>query len=101
MSDADPPVNTVVLPGPITLYESSEVRDTLKSALEAGQPLQLDLEPSGPWDLAGLQLLISAVASGRDTGLPVRLVRVPRVCGEVAERCGLRDWLESQADSFL
>jgi ABC-type transporter Mla MlaB component len=101
MSDAGTPVNTVMISGPITLYESSEVREQLRTALEAGQPLRLNLETSGPWDLAGLQLLVSAVASGRHLGLDVRFEQVPRVCAEVADRSGLRDWLAGLADSFL
>lgn len=101
MSDAEATVTTVMLSGPMTLYESSEVRDRLRSALEAGRPLHLDLETSGPWDLAGLQLLASAVASGRRAGVPIRFVHVPRVCAEVAGRAGLRDWLSELSDSFV
>jgi ABC-type transporter Mla MlaB component len=101
MSDAKTPVNTVMLSGPMTLYESVEVRDQLRSALEAGHPLRLNLETSGPWDLSGLQLLASTVASARQSGLDVRFENVPRVCAEVAERSGLRDWLAGLTDSFL
>ena len=70
----------VSLSGPITLYESSEVRDRLLTAMSEGKDLRVDLETSGPWDLAGLQLLISVVASGHKEGLSVRLVNVPGVC---------------------
>jgi ABC-type transporter Mla MlaB component len=101
MSDAEPPVNTVMLSGPMTLYESAEIRDHLRTALEAGRPLRFNLETSGPWDLAGLQLLVSAVAAGRQANLDVRFEHVPRVCAEIAERSGLRDWLAGLTDSFL
>src|SRR5690348_15027915 len=101
MSDAEAPVNRVLLSGPVTLYESAEVRDQLRAALEAGDPVLIDLETSGPWDLAGLQLLASALASGREAGVSVRLSNVPRVCAELAERSGLSDWLVEQTDSFL
>jgi ABC-type transporter Mla MlaB component len=101
MSNAEVPVSTIMLSGPMTLYESAEVREQLRTALEAGQPLRLNLETSGPWDFSGLQLLISAVASGRQAGLEVRFDHVPRVCTEVAERSGLRDWLAGLTDSFL
>lgn len=93
--------NTVVLSGPATLYESSELRETLLAAVIEDKPLCIDLETSGPWDIAGLQLLVSAVASGRKAGHPVRLLNVPRVCAEIAERSGLSDWLNAAADSFL
>lgn len=101
MSDAEAPVNRVMLSGPVTLYESAEVRDHLRAALESGDPVLIDLETSGPWDLAGLQLLASALASGREAGVVVRLTHVPRVCAELAERSGLGDWLAGHADSFL
>lgn len=93
--------STVVLSGPATIYESAEVRETLLTSLAGTDNLRIDLETSGPWDLAGLQLLIAVVASGQRMGRPVRFVNVPRVCAEVAERSGLADWLNSAADSFL
>jgi ABC-type transporter Mla MlaB component len=101
MSLGENPRTPVMVSGPVTLYEASEVRDTLRTALDAGQPLAIDLETSGPWDLAGLQLLIATAASAQAAGVSVRFEHVPRVCGELAERCGLRDWLESLTDSFL
>jgi hypothetical protein len=90
-----------MLSGPMTLYESSEVRETLRSALESGQPLVIDLETSGPWDLAGLQLLVSAAVSGREHDVPVRFDHVPRVCAEIADRAGLREWMAGVTDTFL
>lgn len=85
--------NTFTLAGPITLYDASEVREALMLALSEGRDLKIDLDTSGPWDLAGLQLLVSAVATGRRAGLSVVLVHVPGVCREVAERSGLAGWL--------
>jgi ABC-type transporter Mla MlaB component len=92
--------HTVSLSGPVTLYESSQVRDTLLAAVEEGKDLRVNLEASGPWDLAGIQLLIAAVASGRKAGHAVRFEHVPGVCREVAERSGLLPWLTEVADSF-
>jgi ABC-type transporter Mla MlaB component len=83
------------------MYELSEIRETLMAALAEKTDLRIDLEPSGPWDLAGLQLLISAVASGQGSGQSVRMVHVPRICAEIAARSGLADWLASVSDSFL
>lgn len=101
MATADPfDVNTVVLSGPVTLYETSEVREALLAALADGRPVRLNLETSGPWDLAGLQLLVAAVASGRKLGRSVKLVTVPGVCRAIAERSGLGDWLADAAESF-
>ena len=98
----DETLATVVnLSGPVTLYESSEVRDTLLTAMSEGKDLRVDLETSGPWDLAGLQLLISVVASGHKEGLSVRLINVPGVCREIGDRSGLSAWLAEATDSFL
>jgi ABC-type transporter Mla MlaB component len=86
---------TILLTGPITLYEISAVRESLRSALAEGKRLRVDLSDSGPWDLAGLQLLISCVRTARDRDQPVHLVNVPGVCAEIAARSGLADWLLS------
>lgn len=93
-------INTVSLSGPVTLYEAGEVRDTLVAALDEGKDLRVDLEASGPWDVAGLQLLVATAASGRKAGRSVRFSRVPGVCREVAERSGLGEWLGGLADSY-
>lgn len=93
--------NAVVLSGPATIYEALEVRETLHTAISEGSDVRFNLETSGPWDLAGLQLLISAVASGQKAGRTVRFVQVPRVCVEIAERSGLADWLRGASESYL
>ena len=91
----------VTLSGPATLYESSEIRDTFQAAVAEGRDVRIDLETSGPWDLAGLQLLVSVVTSGHKEGRSVRLVNVPGVCLEIAERSGLAGWLADASESFL
>ena len=88
------------LTGPATLYESQAMRDALREALARGKDLRVDLELSGPWDLAGLQVLISAVTTAHKSGQAVRLVQVPGVCRELSERSGLLDWLSAVTDSF-
>jgi ABC-type transporter Mla MlaB component len=97
----DSGVDTITLAGPATLYESAEIRELLLAALSGGKDLRIDLETSGPWDLSGLQLLISCVVSGRKAGQAVRLIHVPRVFAEIADRAGLSGWLSSVTDSFL
>jgi anti-anti-sigma regulatory factor len=88
-------VKTIRLTGPITLYEVSAVCETLRMALAEEKPLLIDLSDTGPWDLAGLQLLVSCDQSARNHDLSVRLVEIPAVCARVAERSGLADWLGS------
>ncbi len=84
---------TIALVGPVTIYEVVEVRERLVRALTGGHEARVDLGDSGPWDLAGLQLLISLVRSGLERETRVRLVNVPPGCNEVALRSGLADWL--------
>jgi ABC-type transporter Mla MlaB component len=87
-----------LLTGPVTLYEVAAVRERLRAALAERKPLRLDLSDSGPWDIAGLQLLISCVKSGRLRNQEVRVVNVPRPCAELAQRSGLSEWLHSVGD---
>jgi ABC-type transporter Mla MlaB component len=88
-------VKTLLLTGPITLYEVSAVCESLRVALSEGKSLRIDLSDSGPWDLAGLQVLISCVQSARNRDLEVRLAGVPDGCSQVAQRSGLSGWLLS------
>lgn len=101
MSLASDSATTVMLSGPVTIYESIEIHESLVSALSAGQDLHVDLETSGPWDLAGFQLLVSVVNSAKKLDLTVRFLHIPGVCVEIAGRSGLRDWLEGHADSYV
>ena len=89
---------TILLTGPITLYEVSAVRETLRLGLAEGKRLRIDLSDSGPWDLAGLQLLVSCVKTARSRDRETRLINVPKICVEIAERTGLTEWLRSVQD---
>lgn len=86
-------LETITLVGPVTIYEVVEVRERLARALAGRKGARVDLRDSGPWDLAGLQLLIALVRSGREQDAPVRLAKVPSVCEEAALRFGLSGWL--------
>ena len=61
-------MTTVAVTGPVTLAEVARWRDALSDGLARGQGLRLDLAGSGPWDLAGVQLLLAAIASGKRAG---------------------------------
>ncbi len=86
---------TIALEGPATIYEVAALREWLGEALERAHDLTIDLGDSGKWDLAGLQILVSCVNTARKQGRSVHLLKVPKVCEEIAERSGLKDWLES------
>jgi ABC-type transporter Mla MlaB component len=94
-------VHNLVLSGPVTLYESAEIRESFLTALAEGKDLRIDLETSGPWDVAGLQLLVSVIATGQKAGQTVRLAQVPSGCREIAERSGLGGWLAESVESIL
>jgi ABC-type transporter Mla MlaB component len=89
---------TITVEGPATIYEAAALRETLREALAQGTDLRIDLGESGRWDLAGLQLLISAVNTGQSQGRTVRFLRVPKVCAEIADRSGLADWLHAVSE---
>lgn len=101
MASKNDSVTTVVLSGPVTIYESVDIRETLVTAIANRKDLLVDLETSGPWDLAGLQLLVSVVNSAQKADLTVRFMHIPGVCIEIANRAGLRDWLEAHAESYV
>ncbi|WP_255376976.1 lipid asymmetry maintenance protein MlaB [Planctomyces sp. SH-PL62] len=86
---------TVALDGPVTIYEVAGLREAFREALAEGVDLQVELDESTKWDLAGLQLLISCVQTAKADGRSLVLAKIPRSCVEVAERAGLSDWLES------
>ena len=85
--------DTIALAGPVTIYEVVGVRERLATALAEGRRPRVDLHDAGPWDLAGLQLLIALIRSGHEHDVTIRLARVPAVCEEAALRFGLSDWL--------
>jgi ABC-type transporter Mla MlaB component len=92
---AQPTAATVTVTGPVTRTEVSHWRDRLATALSRGQGLRLDLAAAGPWDVAGLQLLLAAIASAQCAGAPIVLARVPQVLKTLADRAGLFDRLRA------
>jgi ABC-type transporter Mla MlaB component len=92
-SNSQRAVTNVVVTGPLTRDEVARWQEVFADGLTRGRGLRLDLAGSGPWDVAGVQLLLAAIASGERTGWPIVLARVPGVLTAVAERAGLRDRL--------
>lgn len=82
----DPPL---AIAGPVTLAEVARWREALAEELSRGRDLRLDLAESGPWDLAGVQLLLSAHAACGRSGGRMRLFGPPGVFLAVVERAGL------------
>jgi len=92
---------TLTVSGPVTIYEVNEWREHFLSSVKTGTNLNVDLHTSGPWDAAGLQLLISLVLTGQQRDCSIRFQLVPRVCREIAKRAGLQKWLADYSDSEL
>jgi ABC-type transporter Mla MlaB component len=86
-------VTTVEVTGPVTRAEVAQWKSAFALGIARGLGLRIDLAGSGPWDLAGVQLLLATMASGRRAGQPVSLVRVPNVLTAVAERAALSECL--------
>jgi ABC-type transporter Mla MlaB component len=84
---------TVEVTGPVTRAEVAHWRSAFAQGLSNGAGLRIDLAGSGPWDVAGVQLLLATMASGRRAGQPVSLARVPNVLTAIAERAALRERL--------
>ena len=90
-------LTTVVVTGPLTRDEVARWHEAFADGLALGQGLRIDLAGSGPWDLAGVQLLFAAIASGQHAGWPIVLASIPGVLRAVAERAGLLDRLAAHA----
>jgi len=87
---------TLTVTGPVTLTEAPRWREAILKAIEHDSP-RIDLAASGPWDLAGLQLLIAAIRSGRG----VRFCRVPGVVVAIAARAGVVGRLGEAVDDYV
>lgn len=87
--------------GPVTIYEAKDWRDQFLHSLRPGEPLEVDLHTSGPWDIAGLQLLISLANTADAKDCEIRFQLVPEVCRELAQRAGLSVWLKQRSVSEL
>jgi ABC-type transporter Mla MlaB component len=84
---------TVEVTGPVTRAEVALWRTAFVEALSRGGGLCIDLAGSGPWDAAGVQLLLATIESGRRAGRTVCLTRVPNVLTALAQRAALGERL--------
>jgi ABC-type transporter Mla MlaB component len=91
-------MTTVEVTGPVTRAEAARWRDAFTDGLARGRGLRIDLAGSGPWDLAGVQLLLATIASGKRAERSISLARIPNVLKLVAERAALLDRLAAIAE---
>jgi ABC-type transporter Mla MlaB component len=80
--------------GPVTLAEVAR----WKEELAGGARNRLILTDSGPWDLAGLQLLLAALSEAERRGVTISLAGIPSVLQSLATRAGLVDRLGPLVD---
>jgi ABC-type transporter Mla MlaB component len=92
---------SLTVSGPVTIYEVSDWREQMLHCVKTGTALNVDLHTSGPWDTAGLQLLISLVLTGQQRDCEIRFQLVPKVCRDIAKRAGLSQWLAERSVSEL
>ena len=83
------PIATLAIKGPVTLAEVASWRVEILRAFDREGDLRADLAGSGPWDLAGVQLLASALATAARRGRAFRLSGVPEVLATALDRAGL------------
>ncbi len=77
----------------MTLAECGPLRLSILTAIAKGGTLRLDLAGSGPWDLAGLQVVLAAVKTVRGQNRTAALDRVPDVFVDLVEKAGCKDFL--------
>ena len=87
--------HVLCLSGPMNLAECGPARRAIVAAMSRGADLRLDLAGSGPWDLAGLQLVLSAVKTARAEGRTAVLTRVPDGFVQVAKAAGCMEFLDA------
>lgn len=77
----------------MTLAECGPLRLSILDAMAKGGPLHLDLASTGPWDLAGLQVVLAAVKTVRGQGRSATLEHVPDGFLDVVEKAGCKGFL--------
>lgn len=86
------------LTGPVTVATAVLSRDVLRTLINAtsGTEIVVDVSAAGPWDLAGLQVLIAADKSAGSRGKSLRVKGVGSLLQSAADRAGLADWLRER-----
>ncbi|MCX8087171.1 MAG: STAS domain-containing protein [Rhodocyclaceae bacterium] len=64
----------LILDGPMTIYNASEIKAQLLNALKSASILELDLSHVGEMDTAGFQLLVLAKQESLREGKTLRIV---------------------------
>jgi anti-sigma B factor antagonist len=68
------PTASLSIDGEMTIYRAAELRESLSAALAAGNDLELNLSAVTELDSAGVQLLMAAKKTARESQHELRLV---------------------------
>jgi anti-sigma B factor antagonist len=68
------PTPSLSIDGEMTIYRAAELRESLSAALAAGGDLELNLSAVNEMDSAGVQLLMAAKKTARDSQRELHLV---------------------------
>jgi len=82
-------MQTLAIDGELSIYRAAELRESLQSALAAGNGLELDLSGVSELDSAGVQLLMAAKKTALSTGQELHLVAHSPAVLEVFETLDL------------
>lgn len=72
--DGARPSHPLRIEGEMTIYQAAELKQTLATALQQSETLEIDLSAIGEIDTAGVQLLIATKKSAQAAGKELRLV---------------------------
>lgn len=64
----------LILDGPMTIYNASEIKAQLMGGLQAAPIIELDLSHVNEMDTAGFQLLVMAKRESQRLGLTLRII---------------------------
>jgi len=90
----------VPLPEALIISHAAELRSALLSALDAGQPIELDGRTVNEADVAGLQVLCAARLSALARGIPLTFLRGGR-SGALADAIELAGLGHVPAEAWL
>lgn len=87
----------IQLEGELTIYTAAELKEKIASALQAGQPIEIDLSQIGEMDTAGLQLLLLAQRESATRKLPITFVEPSQAVTDTLQLCGMSDHFAAAA----
>ena len=82
--------NTIKVSGPLTIYEASDIHKELLHSLAENNTINIDLGDVDSCDVAGIQLLISAIKTGEKEEKQITISNIPETFQTTASFAGLQ-----------